>query len=103
MIRVANKKCISNLSRKSLAASKTRNIIAVLAIALTTILFTALFTIALSINDSFQESNFRQVGGFSHGGFKRLTKEQYLELKDDPIDQGIRSAAFFGNAQRCPV
>ena len=65
MIRVANKKCISNLSRKSLAASKTRNIIAVLAIALTTILFTALFTIALSINDSFQESNFRQVGGFS--------------------------------------
>lgn len=102
MIRVANKKCISNLSRKSLAASKTRNIITVLAIALTTILFTALFTIALSINDSFQESNFRQVGGFSHGGFKRLTKEQYLELKDDPMIKEYGVRRFLGMPRDVP-
>ena len=102
MIRVANKKCIGNLSRKSLAASKTRNIIAVLAIALTTILFTALFTIALSINDSFQESNFRQVGGFSHGGFKYLTKEQYLELRDDPMIKEYGMRRFLGMPRDVP-
>ena len=45
-------------------AAKARNIIAILAIALTTVLFTSLFTIALSINDGFQQNNFRQVGGY---------------------------------------
>ena len=55
-------------------------------------LFTSLFTIAMSINDGIQQNNFRQVGGFSHGGFKYLTEEQFHELKDDPlIDQwGLR-------------
>ena len=52
---------------------------------LTTMLFTSLFTIALSINDGFQQSNFRQVGGFSHGGFKYMTQAQFDELKDDPL------------------
>lgn len=89
---VSNRNCIRNLSWKSLWAAKTRNIVAVLAIALTTVLFTSLFTIALSINEGFQQSNFRQVGGFSHGGFKYLTEEQFYELREDPlIDQwGLR-------------
>ena len=89
---VSNWNCIRNLSWKSLWAAKTRNIVAVLAIALTTVLFTSLFTIALSINEGFQQSNFRQVGGFSHGGFKYLTEEQFYELREDPlIDQwGLR-------------
>ena len=50
---VSNGKCIRDLSRKSLRANRTRNLIAVLAIALTTVLFTSLFTIVLSINDGF--------------------------------------------------
>lgn len=96
MIRVFNKKCIRNLSKKSLKASKTRNIIAVLAIALTTVLFTALFTIAMSINASFQEANFRQVGGFSHGGFKYMTEEQFDELKDEPMIEQYGLRRFLG-------
>ena len=48
---VSNHKCVRHLSFRSLWASRTRNIVAVLAIALTTVLFTALFTIALSINE----------------------------------------------------
>lgn len=72
--------------------AKTRNWIAILAITLTAVLFTSLFTIAMSINDSFQQANFRQVGGFSHGGFKYLTEEQFEELKDDPMikEWGLR-------------
>ncbi len=84
-MKVSNRKCVRALSLKSLWAAKTRNIVAVLAIALTTVLFTSLFTIALSINEGFQQSNFRQVGGFSHGGFKYLTEEQFHELREDPL------------------
>src|SRR5699024_6135533 len=91
-MKVSNGKCVRRLAWKSLKANRTRNLIAVLAIALTAVLFTSLFTIALSINEGIQQSNFRQVGGFSHGGFKYLTEEQCSELKDDPlIDQwGVR-------------
>ena len=72
-MKVSNGKTIRRLGWRSMKAARTRNLIAVLAIALTTVLFTSLFTIAMSINDGFQQSNFRQVGGFSHGGFKYLT------------------------------
>lgn len=82
---VANKKCIHRLSMKSMKASRTRNLIAVLAIALTAVLFTSLFTVALSINHSFQQSNFRQAGGRAHGVFKYLTQEQFDEIKNDPL------------------
>ena len=84
-MKVSNRKYIRALSLKSLWAAKTRNIVAVLAIALTTVLFTSLFTIALSINEGFQQSNFRQVGGFSHGGFKYLTEEQFHKLREAPL------------------
>ncbi len=101
-MKVSNRKCIRRLSLKSLAAAKTRNIVAVLAIALTTVLFTSLFTIALSINDGFQQSNFRQVGGFSHGGFKYLTEEQFDQLKDDPLIRQWGLRRFVGMPAQAP-
>ena len=81
---VANRKCVFRLGLRSLRANRARNLVAVLAIALTAMLFTSLFTIAFSINEGIQQATFRQVGSFSHGGFKYLTEEQYNELKDDP-------------------
>ena len=102
MIKVKNRKAIKNLSNKSLMANKTRNIIAVAAIALTALLFTSLFTIALSINEGFQQSNFRQVGGWSHGGFKYLTEEQYNELKDDPLIKEYGLRRFLGMPEEEP-
>ena len=100
---VSNGKCIRDLSRKSLRANRTRNLIAVLAIALTTVLFTSLFTIALSINDGFQQNNFRQVGGYSHGGFKYLTEAQYEALKDDPLYQARLGMGDRPNFAAMPV
>lgn len=85
MFQVPNRGCIRRLSDRSLRAAKTRNIIAVLAIALTTILFTTLFTIASSINYSFQQQNFRQAGGDMHGSFKDITTQQADELRNDPL------------------
>ena len=99
---VSNRKCVRTLARRSLRASRTRNLIAVLAIALTTVLFTSLFTIALSINDGFQQNNFRQVGGYSHGGFKYLTEEQFLQLRDDPLIQEWGLRRFVGMPVEVP-
>ena len=66
-------------------AARARNIIAVLAIALTTVLFTSLFTIASSINHSYQQENFRRAGGDAHGTLKNVSWEQIEELRDDPL------------------
>lgn len=96
MIRVKNRRTIKLISNKSLFANRTRNIVAVIAIALTALLFTSLFTIALSINEGFQQSNFRQIGGWSHGGFKYLTEQQYEELKDDPLIKEYGLRRFLG-------
>ena len=95
-MRVSNGTCIRRLTGKSLRASRTRNIIAVAAIALTTVLFTSLFTIALSINEGIQQSNFRQAGGFSHGSFKYLTEEQFEELKANPLIRACGERRFIG-------
>ena len=77
-------------------AARTRNIVAVLAIALTTVLFTSLFTIASSINYSFQQENFRQAGGDFHGTIKGLTWEQVEEMRSDPLIQGDFARLFVG-------
>lgn len=95
-MKVKNKNCIYTISRKSMSAAHTRNGIAIAAIALTTILFTALFTIAMSINQTFQDSNFRQAGGFNHGTFKDISKEQYEDLKTDPLIKEYGYRRFVG-------
>ena len=101
-MKVKNKRCIRTLSFKQFRAAKTRNLIAVFAIALTTLLFTSLFTIALSINDGFQQSNFRQCGGWSHGTFKYLTEEQFEELKEDPLIKQWGLRRFVGMPSEVP-
>ena len=95
-MKVSNRVCIRRLSLRTLLASRTRNLVAVLAIALTAVLFTSLFTIALSINEGIQQNNFRQAGGWSHGSFKYLTEEQFEELKDDPLIESWGLRRFVG-------
>ena len=77
---VKNRKCIRKLSWRSLWASRKRNIIAIIAIALTALLFTSLFTIVMSINSSYEMYTFRQVGGYCHGTFKEVTEEQIKNI-----------------------
>ena len=71
---VKNRKCIRKLSLKSLYANRRRNLIAIFAIALTTLLFTSMFTIVLSLNASYETYQFRQVGGYAHGTFKDVSR-----------------------------
>jgi len=77
---VKNRGCIRHLSLKQMKAERSRNLIAIFAIALTTLLFTSLFTIVLSINSSYEQYSFRQVGGYNHGTFKEVNEEQISAL-----------------------
>ena len=92
MMNVPNKGCIRRLSLRTFRAARLRNLIAVIAIALTTLMFTSLFTIGMSIVASYEQQNFRQAGGYGHASFKDVTEAQMLELADDPhvVEWGSR-------------
>ncbi len=94
---VKNRKCIRKLSWRSLWASRKRNIIAIIAIALTALLFTSLFTIVMSINSSYENYTFRQVGGYNHGTFKEVTEKQAQAISGHPKVKavGIRTTIGF--------
>ena len=77
---VENKTCIRRLSFRQMKAERSRNFISIFAIMLTTLLFTSLFTIIFSLNSSYEEYNFRQIGGYCHGTFKEVYKEQITAL-----------------------
>lgn len=98
MIRVKNQKAVAKLSKKSLQATRVRNLVAVFAIALTTMMFMALFTIAGTMLHTFQQETFRQVGGTGHGSFKDLTLEQKELLEKDPLVKEPGGRLFLGMA-----
>ena len=102
MMKVPNASCVRRLGLRSMAAARTRNIVAVLAIALTTVLFTSLFTIAASINYSFQQENFRQAGGDFHATVKRIAWEQVEELRTDPLIREDFARMFVGMPSEVP-
>lgn len=102
MLNVANKKFIRKLSFRSFRSNKTRNIIALIAIALTTLLFTSLFTVAISMNYSWQQQTMRMVGGYAHGGFKYLTEEQVNKLKDHPLIKEYGTTVMLSLPQEPP-
>lgn len=63
-----NKKCIFNLAKKNFGKSKTRNIITILAIILTTMLFTSMLTICTGTYQSIQTTMEMQQVTFSYYG-----------------------------------
>jgi len=66
-----------------------RNIIALAAVALTSVLFTSVFTLGSSIISAIQEQTMRQVGTSAHGGLKYLTEEQYEHFASSPLIKDI--------------
>lgn len=96
MINVSNGSCVRRLGLRSLKAGRARNTVAALAIALTTVLFTSLFTIAASINYSYQQENFRRVGVDAHGSVKNISWEQAEQLRRDPLIQDSWCRLFVG-------
>lgn len=76
---------IRKLSNRSLKNNRMRNIFAVLAIVLTSILFTAIFSLVSGAIQVTQESTMREVGAKSHAGLKGATAKQYEKVVADPM------------------
>lgn len=93
---VKNRGCIRLLSFKTLLASRKRNLIAIAAIVLTTLLFTSLFTIVLSINETNQNYQFRSVGTYAHGAFKDVDEDQVVTLSAHPKVKAVGRRTVIG-------
>lgn len=88
-MKVKNNRIIRKLTFRSLKAGKTRNKVAVLSIALTTVLFTAVFTLGGNMLNAIQEETMRLVGTQAHGGLKGLTTQQYENFSQSPLIKDI--------------
>ncbi|MFC3747933.1 ABC transporter permease [Paenibacillus sp. GCM10012306] len=84
MIVTNNRKIITRLAQKSLRANPARNWAIIGAIVLTTLLITAVFTMALSINQSMERAQMQTTGSDFHGGFKYLNPTELKKLRVHP-------------------
>ncbi|RVU55464.1 ABC transporter permease [Anaerosphaera multitolerans] len=98
MIKVKNKKVINETTLALLKYNKKRNIVATIAIVLTALMFTTIFTVGFGLNESMELERMRMVGGDFHIGFKELTLEELNKLKDHELveDYGIREFVGVG-------
>ena len=64
---------------------------------MTALLFTAMFTVAFSLNSIYETYTFRQIGGYSHGSFKDVSIDDITKLsKNKKIKEyGIRKNIGF--------
>ena len=79
-------------------ANKRRNIILVVAIILTTIMLTTLFSVSGSIIQSIQNATMYQVGTSKHAGFKFLTQEEFALLQTDTQIRNLSYSIIVGNS-----
>lgn len=84
-----NKKFIRTLSNNCLKANKIRNAIALLAIMLTALLFTAVATILQGTQISVREQTIRQSGTRFMASIKFTTAEKTKELMEDPLWENV--------------
>lgn len=79
---------VNKLAKRSLKAGK--NTIAILSVVLAAVMFTSVFTIAMSMKDSWEESAMRGIGTYAHAGLKHVTLDEYEELASDSrwVDHG---------------
>ena len=80
-----NGAAIRRLSSQSLKNNRIRNVFAVLAITLTGMLFTAVFSFLGGMMQISQETTMHEVGGRFHAGLKHATMEQYEKVAANPL------------------
>ena len=79
-----NFKPVSVLNKRIFRHNKGRNLVAVLAIVLTTLMFTTLFVLSQSMNKNLVEMAFRQTGYDAQVSFKSITEEQAEKIAAHP-------------------
>ncbi|ADY55559.1 protein of unknown function DUF214 [Syntrophobotulus glycolicus DSM 8271] len=80
-----NQTVIRNLSKRSFLANKSRNIFALIAIVLTTVLITAVFTIGISLSDGMQQMLIHSYGRSTEVDFQYLTEDEAQRVAEHPL------------------
>lgn len=102
MYSTRNKKCMLKLAKKDFLKNRTRNIVAVLAMILTTVLFATLITTGVGAYESAQLTLQKQKGSKADADIRYMTEEQFEKLsKDERVDfVGLRRPiGFLSNAK----
>lgn len=80
-----NRPVIKKLSGRYFKASKSRNIIAIIAIVLTTTLFTTIFTLGSGLLDTVQDQNIRKAGGDGQVVLNYINDEAYNNIQGNSL------------------
>lgn len=94
-----NFKPISVLNRRMFRQNRGRNLVAVLAIVLTTLMFTTLFVLSQSMNRNLVEMAFRQSGYDAQVSFKSIAEEQAEKLAAHPDVAEVGNSIVAGLGQ----
>ena len=94
-----NFKPISVLTKRTFRQNKGRNLVAALAIILTTLMFTTLFVLSQSMNKNLIEMAFRQTGYDAQVSFKSITEEQAGKLAAHPDVAEVGNSVVVGMGQ----
>ena len=84
-----NRPVIKKLSSRYFKAGKSRNIIAIIAIALTTILFTTIFTLGSGLMDTVHDQNIRKQGGDGQAVLNYINDDAFNDIKDNALIEQI--------------
>lgn len=80
-----NATIIKRLSSRYFKAGKSRNVISGVAIALTTLLFTTIFTLGSGLMDTVQDQNIRRQGGDGQAVLNYISDQVYEDVKGHPL------------------
>lgn len=92
-----NKDIIKKITKRSLKANKIRNIFAVIAIALTTFMISAIFTLAISYAKNYQIMNLRDQGTTATTFLANPTDKQIKAIENLDISKNIGQEINVGN------
>ena len=84
-----NKAVIKKLANRSFRSNKMRNVIAVIAITLTTFLFTAVLTIGMGANGTLEYSMAKLMGSSADALVQGLSEEQFQQLKRNAMFEKV--------------
>ena len=84
-----NKAVIKKLANRSFRSNKMRNVIAVIAIALTTFLFTAVLTIGMGAKGTLEYSMAKLMGSSADALVQGLSEEQFQQLKQNAMFEKV--------------
>ena len=84
-----NKAVIKKLANRSFRSNKMRNVIAVIAIALTTFLFTAVLTIGMGASGTLEYSMAKMMGSSADALVQGLSEEQFQQLKENAMFEKV--------------